>query len=147
MLLYIQSALLKELQMNILIEADNYHIGKVQSGQILFKMMIQMEIIRTWSNVNYFREKWFIPNSYMTWTNSYFKEFKEYLKINHKELRSHGKHCDIIMANIFKCYHVVTDRELHKYLVKKRGIQNNSSEIGHKNMMIMILDKYETLKY
>ena len=138
-------SLTPEAYSKMLAEAPNYHIAGVPCGMLLVKLLLRKAIVDTRATSTMFRENLSGLDSYVASVNSDVSKINQYVKLNYEGLKARGERCDDIMANLFKGYLAVSDKQFHAYMQIKKNEYDDDVNITPERLMQLALNKYEVL--
>ena len=95
--------------LNIVVKWRKYMDGVTPVGELLFKLIMNKDIIDTRNTATHLRENLTNLDTHMSTVNSNIKNFNQYTKVKLDGLKAGGEHTDDISINLFKSYQVSSD--------------------------------------
>ena len=141
----IMNSLTKEAKNMITIWEDDFFIGVLPSGNLLFKVVLRESHIDTNATVSTIIARLSSLDVYMVKINSDIKKFNTYVKQQVDSLAARGHHSTDLLANLFKGYIAASDRQFTAYIRTKQERYEEGKIITSNQLMVMAKTKYQII--
>ena len=141
----IMNSLTKEAKNMITIWEDDFFIGTLPSGNLLFKVVLRESHIDTNATVSTIIARLSSLDTYIVTINSDIKKFNTYVKQQVDSLAARGQHSTDLLANLFKGYLAASDRQFTAYIKGKQERYEEGKIITANQLMIMAKTRYQII--
>ena len=135
----------KEAKNVITIWEDDFFIGVLPSGNLLFKVVLRESHIDTNATVLTIIVRLSSLDTYMVKINSDIKKFNSYVKQQVDSLAARGQHSTDLLANLFKSYLAASDRQFTAYIKGKQERYEEGKRITSNQLIIMAETRYQII--
>lgn len=142
----ILNSLTVEARNSVTLCEDEYTIGETVSGTCLLKVVIRESHIDTNATTRIIREELTKLDTYIVSIDSDIIKFNEHVKDLLKKLKSRGATTHDLLANLFKAYKTVSDKEFVKYIDQKKNEYDEGKDISSSQLMLLAANRYKTMK-
>lgn len=143
----ILNSLTPEARSTITLYEDEYTINGVRSGPCMLKIVIRESHIDTNATTRIIREELNKLDTYMVSIDSDIIKFNEHVQDLITQLHARGETTQDLLANLFRAYKVVPDKEFATYINAKRDNHDDGTEVIEPNKLMLLAGlKYKTKK-
>jgi hypothetical protein len=141
----LSNSISKEAKAKVMIWREDYYVNNLPSGAALLKVLIRESHIDSRATVLHLRSKLSSLDTYIHSIDYDIPKFHGYVKDLLDSLRARGETTQDLLANLFKAYKVVKDREFVAYIRKKEDLYEEGEDINTDNLMLQASNKYKTM--
>lgn len=145
MYLSIISSLTDEGRAKLLTRSEDYTVNNIQSGPLLFKVLMTITTVDTRATVTFIRTNMSNLDSYMATVKDDVLKFNQYVRKLRNDLSSRGETSNDLLINIFKGYLACSDRQFIQYIRQKKDIYDEGGEVTIDTLMNDAQNKYKNL--
>jgi len=142
----IMASLTDEGRTKILTEADRYTINGIQSGPLLYKVLMSKAAVDTRATVLHIRTALSNLDSYMSLIKGDVDKFNQYVRQLRQDLLARGEQTTDLLGNLFKGYKSCTDKQFTDYIQRKKDLYEEGEAIDEDSLMIDALNKFNSIK-
>jgi hypothetical protein len=124
---------------------QDFMVGNLPSGVLLLKVIIREAHIDTNATVQHIREKISSLNEYIATFGHDIDKFNAYVINLTNGLRARGHISSDTLANLFKAYKAVPDKEFVRYIKEKEDAYDEGTNITPEILMRFASDKYKRM--
>jgi hypothetical protein len=124
---------------------QDFTIGTLPSGVLLLKVIIREAHIDTNATVRHIREKISSLNEHIATIAHDIDKFNTYVINLVNGLRARGHVSSDTLANLFKAYKAVPDKEFVRYIKEKEDAYDEGANITPETLMRFASDKYKRM--
>lgn len=125
---------------------SDYHEGQTPIGAAYLKILIREANVNTRSMVMHIQAKLSALDSYILTINCDITKFNAYIKDLIDSLTARGEMTNDLLANLFKAYKAISDREFITYIRKKEDEYKEGAEIKPDALMLLADNKFKTFR-
>jgi len=145
MYLCIMSSLTDEDRAKLLTRSDDYTSQDIQSGPLLFKVLMSITTVDTRATVTFIRTNMSNLDSYMATVKGDVIKFNQYVRKLKNDLSARGETSNDLFINIFKGYLACTDRQFITYIRQKKDVYDEGGDVTIDSLMNDAQNKYKNL--
>jgi hypothetical protein len=142
----ILNSLTVEARNSVTLCEDEYTIKGTISGTCLLKVVIRESHIDTNATTRIIREELTKLDTYIVSIDSDIIKFNEHVKDLLNKLKSRGATTHDLLANLFKAYKAVSDKQFVKYIDSKKNDYDEGKDITSNQLMLLAANRYKTMK-
>jgi len=125
---------------------QDYHIGQNPIGAAFLKILIREAHVDTRTTVMHIRAKLSALDSYILTIGCDISKFNAYVKDLIDSLTAKGETTQDLLANLFKAYKAVSDREFISYIRKKEDEYEEGVNIDTDTLMLQADNKFKIMR-
>jgi hypothetical protein len=147
MMLYqcLANSISKEVKAKTMLRQNEYYVGTNPCGAAYLKIIIREAQIDTRATVLHIRGKLSSLDSYISTISFDIIKFNEYVKDLIDSLAARGEITQDLLANLFKAYKSVKDRDFITYIKKKEDEYEEGQDVDVDMLMLQASNKYKTM--
>ena len=124
---------------------DEFHINAIPTGILLLKIVIREAHIDTNATVRHLREKISSLDDFIATIGHDIQKFNAHVVNIVNGLKARGHTSQDILANLFKAYKSVPDREFVRYIKEKEDSYDDGTNTTEEALMLKAADKYKRM--
>lgn len=124
---------------------EEFHINTIPSGILLLKIVIREAHIDTNATVRHLREKISSLDTFIATIGHDVEKFNAHVINIVNGLKARGHTSQDVLANLFKAYKTVPDREFVRYIKEKEDAYDDGAETTAEALMLRAADKYKRM--
>ena len=141
------NSLTLEARSTITLYEDEYMVNGLKSGPCMLKVVIRESHIDTNATTRIIQEELNKLDTYMVSIDSNIIKFNEHVQDLIKQLHARGETTQDLLANLFRAYKVVPDKDFVTYINAKRDNHDDGTEVIEPNKLMLLAGlKYKTKK-
>ena len=141
----IMNTLTKDAKNMITIWEDDFFVGNLPSGNLLFKVVLRESHIDTNATISTILTRLSSLDQYMVTIHSNIKKFNIYVKQQVDGLYARGQTTNDLLSNLFKGYLAASDRQFTAYIKTKLERYEEGQDTSANDLMIMAKVKYQII--
>jgi len=148
LLLYtcLATSIAPETKVKAMIFHNDYHEGQTPIGTAYLKILIWEANVETRSMVMHIQAKLSALDTYILTIGCDITKFNAYIKDLIDSLVARGETTNDLLANLFKAYKAISNREFVTYICKKEDEYEEGMDINTNALMLLADNKFKTFR-
>jgi hypothetical protein len=124
---------------------EEFYINAIPSGVLLLKIVIRESHIDTNATVRHLREKISSLDTFIATIGHDVEKFNAHVITVINGLKARGHTSQDVLANLFKAYKAVPDKEFVRYIKEKEDSYDDGTDITVEALMLRAADKFKRM--
>jgi hypothetical protein len=124
---------------------EQFHINSIPVGFLLLKIVIREAHIDTNATVRHVREKISSLDIFISSISHDIEKFNAHVINIVNGLKARGHTSQDVLANLFKAYKTVPDKEFIRYIKEKEDVYDDGTDTTPEALMLRAADKYKRI--
>lgn len=124
---------------------EDFHLNAIPTGILLLKVIIREAHIDTNATVRHLREKISSLDDFIATIGHDVEKFNAHVINIVNGLKARGHTSQDVLANLFKAYKSIPDKEFVRYIKEKEDSYDDGTDITAEALMLRAADKYKRM--
>jgi hypothetical protein len=124
---------------------EDFHLNAIPTGILLLKVIIREAHIYTNATVRHLREKISSLDAFISTIGHDVEKFNAHVINIVNGLKARGHNSQDVLANLFKAYKFIPDKEFVRYIKEKEGSYDDGTDTTAEALMLRAADKYKRM--